>query len=277
MTSSGPEERGASITPPISGATRLYAVLGDPVAQVRAPALLNALFGRLGRDAVLVPVLATPDDFTDVVGGLKRVGNLDGMLFTVPHKAAAARLADRRSTVVTVAGGANAMRREPDGSWSAENFDGAGFVRGLAAAGHVLRGRRVTVSGAGGAGSSIAVALLDAGVGGLSLYDPDAERLAALLKRLDEHWPGRSVGTEAPELELADIVVNATPLGMRPDDPLPFDPARVPPGRVVADIVMKPRLTRLLKRSASLGLTVHPGIHMLDAQLDSYRHFFRLG
>ncbi len=263
--------------PAISGTTRLYAVLGDPVAQVQAPGLLNPLFASLGTDAVLIPVHAPTARLAEIVRGLQCVPNLDGLLFTVPHKAAARGFADRLSPTVAIAGSANALRRESDGGWFADNFDGTGFVAGLAAAGHQPAGRRVSLVGAGGAGSAIAVALLAAGVGRLALYDPDTERLSALVARLEQYRPGRAVAVAAPELDEVDIVVNATPLGLRPADPLPFDPARLAPGRVVADIIMKPRETRLLREAAALGHHAHPGIHMLARQLDSYRAFFRLG
>lgn len=121
---------------PISGTTRLYAVLGDPVTQVQSPGLLNPVFVGLGVDAVLVPVHVRRDDLVHVVRGLQRVGNLDGLFVTVPHKTAAAHLADRRSRTVEISGSANALRREPDGAWLAANFDGSGFVAGLVGAGH---------------------------------------------------------------------------------------------------------------------------------------------
>ncbi|MFE0023220.1 shikimate dehydrogenase family protein [Amycolatopsis sp. NPDC059021] len=267
-------------TPPgvtISGTTRLYVVLGDPVAQVQSPAMLNPLFAELGIDAVLVPVHAKPEHLERVVAGLRCMGNVDGIFVTVPHKAAAAGLADRRSAMVDVAGSANALRREADGSWYAENFDGIGFVAGLTGAGHDPKARHVALVGAGGAGSAIAAALLTAGAERLSVCDPDTAKLNALAARLDTHWPGRTSTSAQPRLDGADIVVNATPLGLKPGDPLPFRPDLVPRGSVVADIIMKPRETRLLREAAGLGHHVHYGISMLDGQLDSYRAFFGLG
>lgn len=262
--------------PPISGTTRLYVVLGDPVTQVQSPALMNPLFARLGLDAVLVPVHARPGHLEQIVGGLRCVGNVDGIFVTVPHKAAAAGLADRRSPMVEITGSANAFRREADGSWYAENFDGLGFVTGLVAAGHDPKGERVALVGAGGAGSAIAAALLDAGADRLSVCDPDTAKLRALRSRLDAHWPGRTFTSAEPHTDGAGIVVNATPLGLKPGDPLPFRPDLLPPGSVVADIIMKPKETRLLRAAAALGHHVHYGIHMLDGQLDSYRAFFGL-
>ncbi|WP_410574220.1 shikimate dehydrogenase family protein [Amycolatopsis sp. cmx-4-61] len=261
----------------ISGTTRLYVVLGDPVAQVRSPGLLNPLFAELGVDAVLVPVHAPARDLAAIVAGLKAVANLDGIFVTVPHKFAAAGLADRCSPMVEITGSANALRREADGRWYAENFDGTGFVAGLAEAGHDPKARPVALVGAGGAGSAIAAALLAAGADRLAVCDPDTAKLAALKARLDTHWAGRTSVSAEPDTAGAEIVVNATPLGLRPGDPLPFSPAALATGSVVADIVMKPRETRLLREAAALGHPVHYGFHMLAAQLDSYREFFGIG
>jgi shikimate dehydrogenase len=263
--------------PRISGTTRLYAVLGDPVTQVRSPELMNPLFARLGIDAVLVPVHAKPEHLEQVVGGLRCAGNVDGIFVTVPHKVAVVGLADRCSPMVEVTGSANALRREADGCWYAENFDGSGFVAGLLGSGHDPKGSRVALVGAGGAGSAIAAALLAAGAERLSVCDPDTAKLGGLRARLDAHWPGRTVTSTAPRLDSADLVVNATPLGLRPDDPLPFRPELLPAGSVVADIIMAPRETRLLREAAARGHRVHYGSHMLDGQLDSYRAFFALG
>ncbi|MEU6995494.1 shikimate dehydrogenase [Streptomyces sp. NPDC046465] len=261
---------------PISGRTRLYAVLGDPVAQVRAPSLLNPLFAELGLDAVLFPVHARPDSFAEVFQGLRRTENLDGILVTIPHKAAALRLADQVSPAAAASGAVNALRREPDGRWTGENFDGVGFVSGLTAAGHLPEGKQVSVVGAGGAGSAIAAALLSAGAARVSLCDPDTAKLRTLLTRLGSYWPGRALGTGTPASADADLVVNATPLGMRADDPLPFSLADLRPECVVADVIMKPRETALLRAAAALGRPVVPGAPMLDHQLGLYRVFFGL-
>ncbi|GLX11608.1 shikimate dehydrogenase [Microbispora sp. NBRC 16548] len=260
----------------ITGTTRLLAVLGDPIEQVRAPELVNPLLDRLGRDAVLVPVHVRPDDLAEVVGGLRRIGNLDGLLITVPHKFEICRHADELAPAAAFTGSANAVRREPDGRWRADNFDGVGFVRGLRAAGHEPRGRRFALVGAGGAGIALAAAVLEAGAARLAVCDTDGERVKALLARLGERWPGRVSGSTEPRLEDADVAVNATPLGLRPGDPLPFDPGALPAGALVADIVMKSRQTPLLRAAAARGLAVHHGLAMLDHQLDCYRDFFRL-
>ncbi len=260
----------------ISGTTRVYALLGDPIAQVRAPALLNSVLARRGTDAVLIPVQVAPADLGQVVRALRQVANLHGILVTVPHKAAALSLADRATDRAWLAGSVNALRRETDGTWSADTFDGDGFVRGLIQAGHHPGGRRVCVVGAGGAGSAIAVALLDADVAELHLVDTNPGTLDTLRQRLSGAYPGRVHATARPRLADADLVVNATPLGLRADDPLPFPVADLPPHAVVADIIMTPADTALLRAARGRGLRAHPGEPMLAHQLDSYLDFFGL-
>ncbi|MBZ6285791.1 shikimate dehydrogenase family protein [Streptomyces olivaceus] len=260
----------------ITGRTRLFAVLGDPVRQVRAPEMLNPVFAELGLDAVLVPVHAPVARLSEVVRGLQWTGNVDGLLVTVPHKAAARDFAEVHSEAVRLAGSTNALRRDPDGRWYAENFDGTGFVAGLVAAGHPPAGKRVTLVGAGGAGGAIAAALVLAGVARLNLVDVDRARVRTVLDRLSGIAGGRLHEGTPPAGDTADVMVNATPLGLRTDDPLPFDPTRLAPGTVVADIIMSPRETRLLRTAASHGLPVHHGDHMLTHQLRLYRDFFGL-
>ncbi|MEV0329303.1 shikimate dehydrogenase [Micromonospora echinospora] len=262
--------------PAISGTTRLYALLGDPITQVRAPGLLNPVLARRGTDAVLVPVHVTAADLEPVVRGLRQMANLDGLLVTVPHKAAVLALADRVTDRARLAGSANALRREPDGTWTADTFDGDGFVRGLVEAGHDPRGRRVCLVGAGGAGSAIAVALLDAGTAALRLVDTDPGRLDTLHRRLSPVYPGRVSTSAHPLLDDVDLAVNATPLGLRPGDPLPFPVTGLPTHAVVADIIMTPAETALLRAAYLRGLPTQPGLPMLGHQIDAYLEFFGL-
>lgn len=262
--------------PSPTGSTRLYAVLGHPVDQVLAPGLMNPLFADRHIDAVMVPVEVEPARLGGVIQGLKAIGNLDGLLITVPHKFAVCAHADRLGEAAAIAGSANALRREGDGSWSADNFDGAGFVAGLRKAGHTLEGATACLVGAGGAGVSIAAALMLAGIGRLLINDVAHDRVDDLVSRLAKQWPGKVSTVSKASAAGLDFIINATPLGLKPHDPLPFEVDSLSERTVVADIIMKPAKTRLLDEAERRGLRTHPGIHMLTEQIELYRSFFRL-
>jgi shikimate dehydrogenase len=260
----------------LTGSTRLYAVLGHPVDQVMAPGLMNPLFADRHIDAVMVPVEVEPSRLGSVIQGLKAIGNLDGFLITVPHKFAICEHADRLGEAAAIAGAANALRREGDGSWSADNFDGAGFVAGLRKAGHALEGATACLVGAGGAGVSIAAALLLAGIGRLLIHDVSHGRVDDLVSRLAKQWPGKVSAVPKASMAELDFIINATPLGLKPNDPLPFEVSSLSDRTIVADIIMKPAKTKLLDQAERRGLPTHPGIHMLTEQIELYRSFFRL-
>src|SRR5262249_44138999 len=138
---------------PIDGSPRLYAIICEPIEQVKSPALYNRLFAQAGKNAVLVPCLVKTEGFDETVRGLMAVGNLDGLIVTVPHKVRALALASRLGIDGQLSGAVNALRREADGSWAGDMFDGQGLVSGLRKRDIEPAGKRVALLGAGGAGS----------------------------------------------------------------------------------------------------------------------------
>ena len=167
-----------------SGATRVYFIIGDPIAQVKAPAGLTCEFERRGRDAIVVPLQIAP---ADIGPGIRRCRvrlNVDGLIATIPHKFAlvahCATLSDRARFL----GAANVARRNADGSWHGDMLDGEGFADGIAEAGCRFEGRRALLIGAGGAGSAIALALLERGVATLAVHDSDPARRDGLIGKL---------------------------------------------------------------------------------------------
>jgi len=257
-----------------SGTTRLYVILGDPVAQVQAPIIFNDIFHRARFDAVMVAMKVAPDQLATTFAGLKAVQNLAGISLAIPHKGPMLKLADHASEMATIVGATNAVRRNPDGRWFADMFDGRGFADGLEAAGHRIAGRNALLVGAGGGGSAIAAALLDRGVGHLRIADIDRARLQAFVDRLAQRWPGQVSVAATPDPAGADLVINASPMGLKPTDPLPLDPDRIAPGALVADIIMKPPETTLLRAAAARGLSTHRGIRMFSHQTRLYADFF---
>lgn len=257
----------------ISGRTRLYGILADPIAQVRTPQAFNALCAARGFDAVLVPFQVAPDDLATAVAGLRWLRSLGGLVVTVPHKRAMAALCDRLEPMGRLVGAVNAVRREADGSLLGENFDGRGFVAGLRAQGREPRGRRALLLGAGGAGAAIAFALAEAGVAELAIANRSAARGEALAAAVAAAFPGVAVRSAAAEGEGFDLLVNATSLGLRPEDPLPLPADSIPADALVAEVVMQPEVTALLRAAAARGAATHGGLHMLHGQLQAIAAF----
>ena len=258
----------------ISGATRLYVILGDPIAKVRSPEAFNGAFDRHGVDAVLVPVECAPVDLATTVGGLKRMRNLDGMIFTMPHKAGARALVDQVSETGRLVGAINAARRDPGGDWRGDMFDGQGFVRGLHRQGHEPRGRRAALLGAGGAGRAIAFALAEEGVASISVHDLEPAKAVALAADLLSAYPALEPRAGPPRAGEFDLLVNATPTGMNPDDPLPWPVAGLAAGTIVGDVTTKPEITPFLAAARERGCAIVSGRDMVEGQLGALFRFF---
>lgn len=258
------------------GRTQVFVIIGDPVTQVQAPQLMNAVFAKAGSNSLMVPMQVSSDDAPALIRALKSAGNVGGFLATIPHKFELLSHANHIGAVAEAAGCANALRRNADGSWSTENFDGIGFVTGMKNVGHAIGGKTVAVYGAGGAGSSIAAALLDAGAEQVRISDVSQPRCEQLCARLERHWPGRAIAVAAGRHLEVDIVINATPMGLGEGDPLPFTLEGLNPNAVVAEIIMKPAETRLLREARARGFKTQAGFAMLAPQIDLYRQFFRI-
>lgn len=244
----------------ITGATRIFGILGDPVAVVRSPAWWNDLFARSGRDAVFVPLQVSAADLPRAWAGLTALGNLDGLVLTMPHKQAVLPLLDLLGPSARRVGAANTVRRLPDGRWEGEMFDGEGFVAGLRARGIAPEGRRVRQVGCGGAGRAIAFALARAGVASLVLEDAAPGRAAALAARIAAAFPSVAAAGEP------DLLVNATPLGLAPGDGMAFDPALLRPGLAVADVIPNPEVTPLIAAARAAGCATATGRDMFEGQ-----------
>jgi shikimate dehydrogenase len=260
----------------IDGETRLFVIVGDPIAQVRSPQTFNPRLRAAGRNAVMVPVHIPQLEFDAVLPALKLLRNLDGIVVTVPFKARALTFADRVLATGERVGAINALRREPDGTWTGDMFDGRGLIRGLRERGHEVAGRRVLLLGAGGAGSATGYALAEAGAAAITIHEvdaPKAERLAAGIRAA--HPECRAV-VGPPDPADHDMLVNATPIGMAdaPRMPVPF--GRLDPALLVCDVIMKPEETPLLRHAKECGCTVVGGRAMLDGQVDEVLRFFRI-
>lgn len=262
----------------ITGKGRVVAHIGYPTASFKAPMIYNPWFEAHGIDAAVVPLGIRPKDFPALFRPLfDGVTTLHGALITMPHKVTVTGLVDELSTTAQIAGAANAVLKRPDGTLLGDMFDGAGFVRGMERKGQRVAGARALVVGAGGVGSAIAASLAAAGLGAMTLFDVNAASAEALAGRLRAHYPALDVQAGARDAAEHGIVVNATPLGMNPGDPLPVDIERVAPGTFVGEVVMKEEYTPLLRAARDKGCPVQVGTDMLFEMIPAYLEFFGFG
>jgi shikimate dehydrogenase len=261
----------------ITGRTKLIVHLGYPTESFKAPMIYNPWFEMKGIDAVVVPVGVEPPNYPEVLKALFRTTNILGALVTMPHKVTTTHLVNEMTTTAKIAGACNAILRRPDGSLLGDMFDGAGFTRGVERKGKRIAGARGLVVGCGGVGCAIAASLAAAGLSAIGLFDPNTASAEALADRLRQHYPELQVNTGSKDPVGYDIVVNATPLGMKPGDPLPFDVSRVTPDTFVGEVVMKEEITPLLRAAMEKGCTVQVGTDMLFEQIPAYLEFFGFG
>jgi shikimate dehydrogenase len=260
----------------ITGATRFIAHIGYPTTTFRAPMIYNPYFRAKGIDVVIVPMGCEAEGFTDLVRALSHTTNCLGSLVTMPNKIIAAGLADEMSTTVDICGAANALKFADEGRMRAGMFDGEGFVRGLERKGRKLSGASVYLAGAGGVGSAIAASVAGRGAGRIAIRDASADRAEDLKRRLLAHYPRTLVEIVTEISSDFDVVINATPLGMKADDPLPIDTDRISAQAIVGDVVLSEAMTPLLRSAASRGCAVQVGLDMLFEQIPAYLEFFDL-
>lgn len=258
----------------IRGTTKLIAHLGYPTESFKAPMIYNPYFEQHGIDAVVVPMGCKAQDYAAFLKPLFRLSNIHGALVTMPHKVATIALLDEVMTTAKVAGACNAIRLGPDGSLIGDMFDGEGFVRGVLRKGRTLLGARALVVGAGGVGSAIAASLARAGVAELALFDAHTPMAEGLSERLRAHYPKLEVSVGSNDPAGYDIVVNATPLGMKEGDPLPVDVERIAPSAFVGEVVMKQEITPFLAAARARGCAFQIGTDMLFEQIPAYLEFF---
>ena len=261
----------------ISGKTTLIAHVGYPTFAFKSPMIYNPWFEKNDIDAVVVPMGVKAEDYREFFPLLFKLTNIRGALITMPHKGTTIELVDELTPTAVVAGAANAVLLREDGTLLGDQFDGEGFVRGVLRKGVEVKGKRALVVGNGGVGSPIAASLAAAGVGALGLFDPYAAASEALGGRLTDAYPTLEVITGSKDPDGFDIVVNATPLGMKDDDPLPMDVDRIAPSTFVGEVVMKQEITPFLQAALDKGCQVQVGKDMLFEQIPAYLEFFGYG
>jgi shikimate dehydrogenase len=250
----------------LSGASRIYYIVGDPIAQVKSPEGVSIALQSRGFEALVIPAHVVPCDLQSWFKGIRLARNVDGVIVTIPHKFAAASLCDSLSARSQFLGAVNVLKRSANGAWHGDMVDGLGFTQALIAKGGQIKGARALLVGAGGAGSAIAHALLENGLAHLDVHDEAASRQDALVQRLLGAGYSASAGSARPNS--AAIVVNATPIGMRAEDTIPIDISALEKSMAVGCAITVPALTPLIIAAQSRGCITVTGSEMFACVRD---------
>lgn len=248
----------------LSGETRVIAIIGDPIAQVKSPAGVTQALLDQGRNALVVPFHIKSADLNQLMQGISLVRNFDGVIATVPHKFSAYKYCASASERAHFLGAANVLRRNNDGSWHGDMLDGPAFVNGIRSAGCQPQGQRALLVGAGGAGCAIALELLEADVAELAVHDEDTQRRDTLLARLQARFEGR-VRAGSSDPTGFTLVVNATPVGMQACDPYPVQVDKFTAAMFVGDVITSPAVTPMIEAARHAGCATQVGGGMFSA------------
>jgi shikimate dehydrogenase len=248
----------------ITSSTRVLTLLGDPVSHSLSPVIQNAAFAEAGVDGVYIAVPCAADDLVGFMRGLSRAGG--GGNITLPHKEKAASVVDVPSDSVRRTGACNTFWGGPDGRVHGDNTDVEGVRRALRGFVGAPRGMRVLLLGGGGAARAALMGLLEEEVAEVVLLNRTTERARAVARRIGGQRARVALMPEELRGQSFDLAINATRLGLSPDDPAPFDfeiPARV---GAAMDLVYGKKPTPFVTAADKFGIRAVDGGEMLVQQ-----------
>jgi shikimate dehydrogenase len=248
----------------LSGATRLFPIIGDPVIYAESPVRLTRTFEERKHNGLCIPMHVTEEDLDVVMAGLSATFNVDGILVTMPHKFAAfahCATSSERARMLRVV---SVMRRNPDRTWHGDMLDGLAFVKAQKDHGAHVEGARSLLVGAGGAGRAIAIALLEAGIRELIVHDAVASRVTTLLA-LTENLGYDRTKAGPPDPTECDLIFNATPMGMEEGDPLPINAALLNSSMFIGDVIAGHGVTPFVRAAQDAGCNTADGDDMVEA------------
>ncbi len=242
----------------ITGTTRITGLFGCPVEHTLSPAMHNAAFAHLGMDYCYLPFLVQPDSLGKAVDAVRAL-NMAGVNVTVPHKEAVIRFLDEVNEEASFIGAVNTIVNR-EGFLTGYNTDGRGFMRSLEEKGIEVSGRSVLIVGAGGASRAIGYYLSEKAED-LAIHDIDGNKLSRLVSDLSRIRKNVKAVAKLESLDGFDVIVNATPLGLKKGDPSPVDVSGLRSGRTVCDLIYKK--TPLLEAASEKGCRTIDGLGML--------------
>ena len=242
----------------INGRTRITGLFGYPVEHTLSPAMHNAAFQELGLNYCYVPFLVHPGQLAEAVNGIRAL-SLAGVNVTVPHKEKVLPLLDEVNEEASFIGAVNTIVNS-EGRLAGYNTDGRGFMRSLSERNIAVEGRDIIIIGAGGASRAISY-YLSQKAKSLSLFDIDKDKVGKLVDDLRQIRGNVSTAGDLSSMERFQIIINATPLGLRKEDPLPVNTSLLRQGQTVCDLIYKE--TPLLKAAGEKGCATTNGLGML--------------
>ncbi len=254
---------------PITGKTRVCGVIGDPIEHTMSPAMHNAAFEEMGMDYRYVPFRVRREELGKAVEGMRAL-NVRGLNVTIPHKVSIIPFLDKLDIMVERVGAVNTIVND-NGVLTGYNTDATGFLQALLERGVEPEGKNVVILGAGGASRAISFILAEKGADLVILNRRlELDWAEELAQRISQAFDREVRALELSEknlatvLEGAEVLVNATSVGMSPEAEATPVPARLlKPGLVVFDIVYNPVQTRLLREAEEAGASIISGLDML--------------
>ena len=253
----------------LSGHTKPFAVIGHPIGHTLSPVMHNASMEKLGFDGIYLALDVHPDELMNVLPAMQKMG-FAGVNLTVPHKEIAFRGLKNLDESAQLFGAANTVEFTPEGKIIGHNTDGYGFIKALEEAfGKGVKDQSVFILGCGGAGRAVALQSAVKGAKEMVLADVDPERVRRLKDEISGLTPDVKIvealcDCEKPALARAcNIVVQASPIGMKKDDPSLLPPEAFGEGQCVFDLIYMYPETTFLSTARKAGAQIANGLGML--------------
>lgn len=258
----------------INGATKLIALIGDPIEKAKTPEMLNKLLAEQGKlgEYLAVGFHVNTEHLAETIQGIRNIKNFIGAVVTMPHKNQILNFLEQVEPVVNIINAANVFTRNLEGTLSGYNFDGIGFLNGLQQANFDVEHKHVVLIGAGGAAAAISYELLKQQCQTLTIVNRSPQKAEDLKQKLLTQFPEVKINLNDIPDEI-DLLINASSLGMKESDPLPISEDIIKKSKFVADCIATIEETKFLQ-TAKKYCPTHTGKAMLNGQLSLILELF---
>ena len=224
------------------------------------------------KNQLMIPIHVKKENLHSTIEGLRSLSNFYGFCVTIPHKVDVARYCDMLLPNAEMIGAVNVAYFNKKRELIGNNFDGDGFIAGLKSQGYDVTGKRIFLAGAGGASRAIAFSLAKNQVYSIYIINRTEGTASDLCNSVLKWYPDLDIKLYKDFSE-CDILINTTSLGLKESDEPPFDVDKSSSSSLIADIIMKPEMTRLLNKAKLINRKIHLGKHMLDYQIELMENF----